>query len=84
MISVSTAPTMNNKRFGHKERVTMATYPFEEFTYISDDGKFAELVSDDGSLHYRRLEFLESPADAPRSILVGTVRSIVFPKVRKS
>jgi hypothetical protein len=75
---------MKNKRFNYKERVTMSTYPFEEFTYISDDGKLAEVISDEGTIHYRRLEFLESPADAPRSILVGTVRSMLFPRVRNT
>jgi hypothetical protein len=71
---------MENKRFNHRERVSMATYPFEEFTYIADDGKLAELVSDEGTVHYRRLEFLESPADTSHSILVGTVRSVLFSK----
>lgn len=71
---------MENKRFSPKERVSTATYPFEEFTYLSDDGKIAELVSDEGRVHYRRLDFLESPAETPKSILVGTVRSVLFLK----
>lgn len=71
---------MENKKFNHLERVNTATYPFQEFTYLSDDGKLAELVSNEGTVHYRRLDFLEAPADAPRSILVGTVRSVLFQK----
>ena len=46
---------MENKKFTRLDKVVMAIFPFQQFIYMSDDGKFAELLSETGTIHYSQI-----------------------------
>ena len=70
---------MENKKFTRLDKVVMAIFPFQQFIYMSDDGKFAELLSEAGTIHYRQLDFLELQEAKTSGILSGVIGVITSP-----